>query len=1061
MTQRCRIVALLVLIWGIATPNVSIVRAQGVTGAAIRGTITTQDGESADGAFLVLKNTATGAEFTALAENGGYFFDNVPPGGPYVLSVEAAGYQPLTRSGIELRLGQRVTIDLTLRLSGEVIVIVDDSSDALSDRGRTGAVTRVTGDRIAGLPLQGRNFADLAATAPQVNGDSIAGQNNRYNNIQIDGGSNNDLFGLSSSGTPGGTSNAKPLSIEAIDQFVVQVAPFDVRQSNFAGGQINAITKSGSNDVHGSVHTYFQNKDLAGFRDDPTFQGFQTLQLGATVGGPILRDKLHFFAATDVQTSQSSFGNSFQITGNSAEDIARAGFDEGTVNQFRDILAGYGIEEPGDGFAPELDNPDRNLFLKLSTSLIPSSYLDVSYNLVDASQDVLIRSPTAPTAPGRLRDGYQLSNSGYEIANRTHTARAKLVTNWAGGRIANELLAGYSRIRDAREVADDAPLILVKVGTLGSADSWLAAGAERFSQSNRLDQDIFQIQDNFTMALGTHRLTVGTSNELLLLRNVFLQAATGVWAFDSLDAFAAGTPIAFQRRFGASDDQDPGTAEFNVLQLGAYVQDEWSVTKTLTVMPGVRVDVPILSDANTNPMLVDNAAFPIDTGAVPTQNALWSPRLGFNWDVDGDTRSIVRGGVGVFTGRPPYVWVSNAYTGNGMSQVELTCSGMTGVPVFTADPDAQPTDCAGGTNPPVPGMNQGTIDYFDPDTKYPQNLRVALGADRRLFEGLTVTGDFLYTRDLNAFYVNDENLVERGVDGEGRFLYGTFAPTGFRASPTRVDSQHLNQAVKVFNQNGGRVYNATVQVQQQIGEWADVSLGYTYSDAKDRMALTSSQALSNFQFAPLDGPLSGRYITTSAFDRPHKITASGVVKLPYGFQTGLTYVGRSGTPYTWTVNGDVNADGINGNDTVFVPAEADDITLMDPSQYAALDQFIRSNGCLKSARGRLIRRGECRNPWGHFLNLRLSWTSPKVGFGKFELQYDVFNVLNLLNNDWGLFDQAAQFENHGSAFLRAVGYDTAQQRPIYSFTAPAAVETTIYSPTSSRWRMQVGARYTF
>jgi hypothetical protein len=1065
------VVAFLAIACGIAVSNVSVVRAQGVTGAALRGAITTEDGESADGAFLTLTNSATGAQLTAIAENGGYFFDNVPPGDAYVLTVEGPGYKPLTRSGIVLRLGQRVTIDVTLRLEGEVIVIEDDFNNTLTDRGRTGSAARVTSERIEGLPLQGRNFTDLAATTPLVQSNSIGGQNNRYNNIQIDGGANNDLFGLSSSGTPGGTSGAKPLTIEAIDQFVVQVAPFDVRQSNFAGGQINAITKSGTNELHGSLFGYYQGKDvldapLAGFGDDPTFQSFDTLQLGGTVGGPIVRDKAHFFVAADVQRSAASFGNAFQIAGEDpASDIARAGFDQATAERFRQILATYGIDNPGNALAPKLDNPDRNLFAKVSTSVIKGSYLDLSYNLVDASQDTLTRSPTAPTVPNRLRDGYQLSNSGYEIANRTHTARAKLLSNWDGGRIANEMLAGYSRIRDGREVADDAPLILVKVGQLGSADSWLAAGAERFSQSNTLDQDIFQFQDNFTVALGKHRLTVGTSNELLQIRNVFLQAATGVWAFDSLDALEAGTPVAFQRRFGVSADQDPGTAEFEAFQTGWYVQDEWSVTRNLTIMPGFRVDVPFLSDAVRNPALYDDDTLRIDTSAVPSGNLLWSPRIGFNWDVDGDTRSVLRGGVGVFTGRPPYVWVSNAYIGNGLSQIELSCSGMTGVPVFTPDPDAQPTDCAGGTTPPVPGTNQGNIDYFDPDTKYPQNLRAALGADRRLTDGLTASADLLYTRDLNAFYINDENLVEQGVDAEGRNIYGTFAPTGFRASPTRVDTEDLNAAMQVFNKNGGRVYTATFQLQQRLGDRADLSLGYTYSNSRDRISFTSSQAFSNFQFAPVDGANDDRNVRPSAFDRPHKLTAAGTVRLPLGFATGLTYVGVSGAPYTWTVSGDVNADGISGNDAVFVPAEASQISLMDPSQYAALDQFISSQGCLNESRGHIIRRGACRNPWLNLVNLRLSWTSPKVSAvdkdHRLEIQFDIFNLLNLLNNDWGLLDQAASFETHGSQFLRAVGYDAAQRRPIYTFTAPQAVESTIYSPTASRWRMQLGARYTF
>src|SRR5262249_37028992 len=477
----------------------------------------------------------------------------------------------------------------------------------------------------------------------------------------------------------------------------------------------------------GSAFTYFQNKSLAGRRDDPTFLTYTTWQFGGILGGPIVRDKVHFFTAVDLQERQSAFGNQFQIGGeDAAADVARAGFHKGTAERFVNILANrYNIRNVGDALAPDLGNPDRNVFLKLSTSLIKNSYLEASCNFVDAAQDVLLRSPTAPTVPGRLRDGYQLSNSGYLQANDTHTGRVKLVSGFANGKLSNEFLAGFSIIRDKRDLPQRVPLILVKAtpcpdmpsppcGRLGAQDAWLAAGADRFSQSNILDQDIYQVQDNLTFAQGQHRLTVGTSNEFLKIRNVFFQASIGVWAFDSLDALEAGTPSAFQRRFGISDKQEPGTAKFNVSQLGFYVQDEWFPFKNLTITPGVRMDVPFLSDANTNPTLVNNMDFPINTSKVPTGNVLWSPRLGINWDVDGQANTIIRGGVGVFSGRPPYVWVSNAYSINGLSQVELTCTTATGVPTFVPDPNAQPSTCAGGTAP-TPPTNQGEIDYFDPN----------------------------------------------------------------------------------------------------------------------------------------------------------------------------------------------------------------------------------------------------------------------------------------------------------------------------------------------------------
>ena len=1072
MIGRSRIASLSVL--AALTFAATAALAQGVTGAAVNGTVK-EGGQPVVGASVQLRNAATGETFNAVTGTAGeYFLDNVPPGGPYELTATAPGKETSTQRDIQLALGARVTVNLGVQAAfGEEIAVVAHT-DSLSDRNRSGASTTVKGSTITALPLQGRNFTDLIRTDPRVTSSpggsvSFAGQNDRYNNIQIDGGANNDLFGLGN-GTPGSQANAKPLSIEAIQEFVIQVAPFDVRQGSFAGGLVNAITRSGTNDFHGSLFGYEQNKRLAGFRDDPTFLGYNTSQFGATFSGPIVKDKAHFFIATDLQQKQSSFGNSSQIGGvDPVSDRNAAGFDNATAQRFIGILGSqYHITNAGDALAPSLGNPDRNLFVKVTTSALPNSRLEMSYNLVSANSDVLIRDPTSTSVPNRLRDGYELSNSGYSLTNSTNTVRGKLTTNSDDGKFSNEFLAGVSIIRDVRQPSSLAPLVLVKAGKLGSADSYLAAGAERFSQANSLDQNVYQVQDNVTFAQDKHRLTVGTSNEFLHLKNVFLQAATGVYSFDSLDAFAAGTPNAFQRRLPVSSLQDAGTAAFNVSQLGVYVQDEWSVADRVTLTPGVRLDVPFLSHAVTNQALVNNATFPLDTGKVPSGNLLWSPRLGFNWDVNGNSDTVLRGGAGVFTGRPPYVFVSNAYGNNGLASIGLNCAldkAGKGVPAFNADPAQQPTDCAGGTGTPKPPTDQGEIDYFDPNTKYPQNLRLAVGADRRLPFGLVVSADFLYTRDINAFYTNDENLNFVGNDSDGRALYGARgldARGNFAGTPSRIDTKNLDQAVKVFNKQGGHVTTASLTVLKQFGRRYSIAASYAYSRSLDRISFTSSQAFSNFQFAPVDGDLENRAVRPSAFDRPHKITVSGNAALPLGFGFGIIYVGQSGTPYTWTVNGDVNGDGISGNDVPFIPANPSQISLADPKQYAALDSFINSQSCLRDARGGFLQRGACRNPWQDFVDTRVSWTSPEFKGGQhFEAQWDVFNVLNLLNPDWGHFDQIASFETVRSQFLKAVNYDPVLKRPVYSFAAPSSLVSTVYSPTQSRWRMQFGAKYVF
>jgi len=1056
-------------------------RAQGVTGSAITGTVKDPSGGPAEGAAVTLKNTSTGAVLTAITDaQGRYFIDNVPPGGPFTLSVKNEGYEPVTKENIQLSLGQRRNENLEMKFAGEMVSI-EAFSDALGDRARTGSATTLRESSIAKLPLQGRNFTDLVATSPQANGNSLGGQNNKLNNIQIDGGANNDLFGLAGNGTPGGQSNAKPLSIEAIKEFTITVAPFDVRQSNFVGGLVNAITKSGTNEFHGSLFLYDQNKIFARpgknpEQGDPELLAFNVTQFGGSLGGPIIKDKLHFFAAVDIQQRQAAFGSAFQITGDDTHDRAAAGFDLATSQRFIDILKNkYGITNQGTALAPDLANPDRNVFVKLSTSVIDNSDLELSYNFVKANADVLLRAPTSTTIPGRLRDGYELSGSGYAQANSTNTLRAKMTTNINNGKMSNELLASVSIIRDERSLADRTPLLLVRAcnsataatcaaepnGHLGASPSFLAAGAERFSQANVLDQDIWQLQDSLTFSLGDHRVTAGVATEYLKIRNVFLQAAIGVWAFNSLDDFEAGNATAFQRRFGATSDQEPGTAAFKALQPGVYIQDQWSLARGLTLSPGMRIDVPYLSKAVRNQALL-TGPLPIDTSKVPSGNPLYSPRLGFNWDLDGEATTVLRGGAGIFSGRPAYVWVSNAYSVNGLSQVELTCTGATGVPKFTPDPAAQPNSCTGIA--PTLTPPRGEIDYFDPNTRYPQNFKVALGVDRRLPFGIVATGDLLYTRDINGWYVTDENLVKQGTaSAEGRTLYGTFGTAGaLGATPQRLDLTNILQAVKVRNKNGGFTYSASAGLSKQFGTDYAISANYTYSKSQDLMSFTSSQALSNFQFAPIDGEIQNRNAAPSAFDRPHRITITGSTTLPYGFGIGLIYQGQSGTPYTWTVSGDVNADGINGNDVVFVPKDASQISLRDPTQYDAMQAFIESQDCLKDSRGSLIKRGACRNPWQNILNTRITWQSPKfAGEQRIEAQLDIFNLPNLINRHWADYQEAAQFENQAAGFLTAVGYDQVNNRPIYNFVKPSTVVSTIYSTTLSRWRMQLGARYTF
>ncbi len=1050
-----------------ATMPLVAAHAQGVTTAGMRGMVLNAANQAPiAGARVELRSGETGQVFVSTTGSSGrYLFENVSPGSGYSLTVRAIGFRPQSVTGLSLTLSQRATQDITLAPDvvqlEELAVMAAAPQDPLINVNRTGAQQTVSDSAIQRLPLQGRNFADLIQTSPQVVGTQVAGQNNRFNNIQIDGGVNNDLFGLAATGVPGGQASARAISLEAVQEVQVMVAPYDVRQGNFAGGLMNGITKSGTNTWQGSLFAYRQSKNLAGYRDDPTFTGLDIWQYGGTLGGPIVRDKVHFFAAVDLQERESAYSSPFNLTGDDATDLATTGFTSATVDEFADILgSAHGLTKVGGPEAPALAGPLKNIFGKLSFNTGVSSVLEVSYNYADADRDVLIRNPTGVSIPGRMRDGWQLSNSGYTQAGKVQTGRLRWLSEYEGGS-SNELLLGYSSIRDGRALPEQAPLILTRVGAIGTLGSWLAAGAERFSQTNTLDQDIFSVADNFSFGRGSHRITVGTQNEFFNFRNDFFQASIGVWAFNSLDSLERGEASAFQRRIPNPARGTRPIADIGASVFGVYAQDAWSPSPFLTLTLGLRADIPLMQSPPTNQALLNDPNLPIDTGEFPNANLLWSPRLGFNWDVSQRLTSVVRGGVGVFSGRPPYVWLANSFTNTGADFIQVTCNTAATIPDFTVDPAAQPTSCDAGT----PTAVAGEVDYFDPGWKYPQNFRASLGLDQRLPGGFVLTLDAFYLKNVNNLYVQDRNLTQAPVaNGEGRLMYGVINPNG-SSTPGRLTTQ-VSSAILHTNSSKGRTLSGTVQVQKTFSRLLELNAAYTYTDATDQMSNTSSQAFSNFQFSPLTGSIADRPVATSFFDVPHKVTLAGTVNLPARFQFSAIYIGHSGSPYTWITGGDPNGDGTTLNDVPFIPADSSQVSLEPGSSYDALDQFISSQSCLDRARGRLLERNTCRNPWLNFLNVRLAWVTPEFIGSGLELSLDIFNFLRFIGSDAGLYKEVTPFETAQSSFLTPVGFDADNNRPIYRFTAPTVIEKVVVGEDASgvnrsRWTMQLGAKYRF
>ncbi len=1070
--------------------------AQGVTTGAIRGRVNDQAGQPIAGVAIQAVNRQSGTRFQAATNARGIFYIANVIVGPYEVDVLAIGYRRL-RDTVNVTLGS--TADMVFRMEAVAvqlaeITVTGEEDRFLLSRGRTGAATLVTEQLIRNLPSFQRNFTDFAATNPLVHGRagsagiSIAGQNDRFNNLQIDGGSNNDLFGLNSTrGSPGGRNDSRPISVEAVREYQVLIAPFDVRQGGFTGGLVNAVTRSGTNEFHGSVFGYaqddaLQGKDSIGGRAgefDRSFYGF-------TFGGPIVRDRFHFFVAAEWRRDNSPFGGLVigpDTTGGA--DSVGVGIRQATAARVRQYAIDSLGFDPGGFGRPTIPNPDRSLFFKLSGQLGMRSQVELAYNTVASNLDVLVHDATGANST-RLREGYQYDQSGYDNSSKNQSIRGRLNTQLSTS-LTNEVIVSFQRVEDIRQIANRAPVIIVgadrRAATPGALPTtFLALGGERFSHANTLDQDILEISNNVTWSTGPHVFTFGGRVESFNFRNVFFPASLGAWFFPDTSAFfgsaTGGVPaptryeLALPGVFADSVNgrSDGPIADFKFSQFGLYAQDQWRAARGLTLTLGMRLDFTALPQPAYNP-LVDTVtltagprlgeAFGVRTDTRATDRVLFSPRLGFNYDVHADRNLMIRGGIGLFAGRTPYVWASNAYTNTGLEQVQLTCdAGLTGpvttdsVPTFTADPSAQPTACRG------PGgalaLPTPAIVYFDQDFRLPQTLRLSLGVDRRLPWGMVGSVEGLFTRSIQQFYLEDVNLIEGGTSlGEGnRRLYGTLSTTSSASTPRRGTAR-ARDVLLHSNSNEDYSYSLTFMLNKRFSDHVEFLAGYTFSHSFDLISLTSDISNSLLNFATLDGTMSNRRLTKSLFDIPHSVRLSGTATLPYGVRVSMFYTGRSGRPFAYRYGSDVNGDGFNGNDLIYVPMNATDISLATPSQYPLLDAFINAEPCLRNSRGRILERGACRNPWQGFLDARLAKTFQTIRGQSIELTANIFNVPALLGVG-GTIRETTGFEN--VAIMNRTGYSNALGRGIYSLSL---IERNRASISLSRWKLEFGGRYTF
>ena len=1093
---------------------------QGVTTSSINGVITDDKGEALPGATVVAVHTPSGSRYGITTNaQGRYTFPAVRIGGPYQITVSFVGFQEQKRDIVSAELNTPVSANFKLLEEGKQLteVVITSSRGSIIDSERNGTSTNISRQSFERLPTLSRSFTDFSTLTPQAGpGFSFGGRSALYNNFSIDGSTANNVFGLNA--LPGGQANATPVSIDAIEQLNVSISPFDVTQGSFTGAGVNAVTRSGTNRFEGSGYYFLRNQSFVGTKvgdvDVPAAQrqDFSFYNTGIRLGGPIIKNKLFFFVNAE-QEQRSSPAVLFPVGGSLNNVAFQQTQQSAELTQLRTFLT-----TPNNGKTWTFDPGTLDNFNALNQSLKFLAKIDwnisdqhkftIRYNQLNSYADIPPSNSGSngvnpPTGRQNNVNTIPFSGTWYRINNNLQSIIGELNSTF-GNKFANNLQVGYTAFRDFRQAGGGAespnfPTVDI-AGTNGN--TLTSFGAEPFTPNNVLNQDVIQINDRFDMFLGKHTVSVGTANEIYAFENGFTPAVRSIYTFNSVADFignataptTANAPAGFTVLYSAIPGTPVPIAKFSASQLGFYAQDAFNLTPRVRVTAGLRVDVPVFNNTGLiRNTAVDEMKFTdnterIDVSKLPNSNLLWSPRVGVNWDVFGDRSLQVRGGTGIFTGRVPFVWISNQISNNGVlfGTIARTTQQTNANLPFSPDPAAYvPTSLTGAVGTPL--APNFSINATTPDFKFPQVWRTSIGVDKSLGNGWVATFDGIYTKDVNAVFIRDANLANAGVvlGGDGRPVFGGAAGTAAVPPFDRRVNDRIVQALVLDNTNRGYALSLTAQVQKRFARGFEGSLAYTYTESKDINAQGASTAGTLFTGQSIVGSPNSPNLANANNLVPHRVVGYVQYRKEYlkNFATtlALTYTGQNVFNFSYSYIGSPNSDGINGNDLIYVPRNQNEILLTTTNAqdgrttqqiWEQLNAYIEQDPYLSTRRGQYAERNGAYAPWQNLLNLRvLQDIYISVGERRHTLQLsaDMVNVLNFIDPSLGL----AQTTNR-TALLNFVGYETPYTatttsntgRPIYSFAeaAPGQALTSTFVNNfnlASRWQLQLGARYIF
>ncbi len=1070
-----------------------------VTTSALSGVVTDENKQAMIGATITALHTPSGTKYNAVTNmDGRYTIQGMRPGGPYTVTVSYVGYQPYNIEGVMLQLAETSNLDVDMSVDANALGEVVVTAAATKFRAeKTGAATNINSAQITNLPTVTRSLTDITRLSPYGgNGMSFAGTDGRTANFTVDGANFNNNFGLSDN-LPGG---GNPISIEAIEEMQVVISPYDVRQTNFIGGGVNAVTKSGTNKFRGSAYIFHRNENMRGDAVDRTQIGqarekFKVTTYGATIGGPIIKDKLFFFVNGEM-TKQPTIVNMWRASQNGVaipdQYVSRTSLaDLERVSNFVKSKYGY---DTGSWTNFPADENNYKLLARLDWNINHDHHLALRYNY---TKNRYWSNPNATSMDGGTRmatarvsqKSFSFANSMYGMDNLVHSFSFDLNSRLSDN-LSNQFLATLSKLDDIRASnSSEFPFIdITMTDENGDKDNYMALGYELFTWNNAVHNTIWNLRDDVTWYYGNHKIMGGLSFEHQMADNQYMRNGTGYYRYNSVDDFINGAaPEVVCLTYGYGSETKPAArVQFN--KAGIYAQDEWNVTKNFKLTYGLRLDGLFFNNGDliTNNAILalnyydnDGNVRHIDTGKWPSSNLIVQPRLGFNWDVFGNKALRLRGGTGLFSGRLPLVFFTNMPTNGGLVQYQAQLSSKnTDMSQFAGglvtDAEGHATIAALRNKliamgyPENVTSDMGTVpsavNGVDPDFKMPMVWKTSLAVDYQIPVSFpfSVTIEGIFNKNINAASISDWSIPS--VGGYARFNGADnrpIYPAGYRMG---------TKAFVLENTSRGYGWIANITLNADPTDWLSLMAAYTHTVQKDVTGMPGSAAESAFTYVPtVEGPNNIK-LHNSQYVTPDRFIFSATGHDHSGNHYGLIYEAwRGGYNYSYMMANDMNGDGYN-YDALYIPTDEQvanrEFRFVSEGDKTRFMDYVHANDYLKNHQGEYAEAYSLYSPWVHRVDLsykhdfRLNVCGAKHTL---QLLLDVKNVLNLFNSSWGV---SKYLNPEIGSDPRILKYEGVDAQGYATFSTPKSIDgaTKTFVPNKAIgqcWNASIGIKYIF